>query len=108
MHQVPTHPQVELIESTVDQWLTDGPSAILEAITGRGGWGRRSLRIHSEPLNNVVETAGLLRFLAKASTPTLLASTSEIYGVGQTSSERPMICMANHCRTLVIRSQQGR
>ena len=85
-HQVPTHPQVELIESTVDQWLTDGPSEqFCEAYHMAAAVGVR--KVVEDPfgtiMNNVVETAGLLRFLAKASTPTLLASTSEIYGVGQ-------------------------
>ena len=84
--QVPTHPQVELIESTVDQWLTDGPSEqFCEAYHLAAAVGVR--KVVEDPfgtiMNNVVETAGLLRFLAKASTPTLLASTSEIYGVGQ-------------------------
>ena len=85
-HQVPTHPQVELVESTVDQWLTDGPSEqFCEAYHLAAAVGVR--KVVEDPfgtiMNNVVETAGLLRFLAKASTPTLLASTSEIYGVGQ-------------------------
>ena len=85
-HQVPTHPQVELIESTVEQWLTDGPSEqFCEAYHMAAAVGVR--KVVEDPfgtiMNNVVETAGLLRFLAKASTPTLLASTSEIYGVGQ-------------------------
>ena len=85
-HQVPTHPQVELIESTVEQWLTDGPSEqFCEAYHLAAAVGVR--KVVEDPfgtiINNVVETAGLLRFLAKASTPTLLASTSEIYGVGQ-------------------------
>ncbi|MED5322988.1 MAG: NAD-dependent epimerase/dehydratase family protein, partial [Planctomycetota bacterium] len=85
-HQVPTHPQVELIESTVDQWLTDGPSEqFCEAYHMAAAVGVR--KVVEDPfgtiMNNVVETAALLRFLAKASTPTLLASTSEVYGVGQ-------------------------
>ena len=83
--QVPTHPQVELIQSTVEQWLTENPNEeFCEAYHLAAAVGVR--KVVEDPfgtiINNVVETAGLLRFLAKASTPTLLASTSEVYGVG--------------------------
>ena len=84
-HQVPTHPQVELIPVTVEQWLTDGSSEeFCEAYHLAAAVGVR--KVVENPfgtiINNVVETAGLLKFLAKAATPTLLASTSEVYGVG--------------------------
>ena len=89
--QVPTHPQVELIPSTVEQWLTDNPSEeFCEAYHLAAAVGVR--KVVEDPfgtiINNVVETAGLLRFLSKTSTPTLLASTSEVYGVGRGRSFR--------------------
>ena len=89
--QVPTHPQVELIPSTVEQWLTDNPSEeFCEAYHLAAAVGVR--KVVEDPfgtiINNVVETAGLLRFLSKTSTPTLLASTSEVYGVSRGRSFR--------------------
>ena len=84
-HQVPVHPEVELVCSTVEQWLADEPSeSFFEAYHLAAAVGVR--KVVEDPfgtiINNVVETAGLLQFLAKSSTPTLLASTSEVYGVG--------------------------
>lgn len=85
-HQVPDHPDVELVPATVDQWLANEPGeSFHEAYHLAASVGVR--KVVEDPfgtiINNVVETAGLLRFLAKSSTPTVLASTSEVYGVGQ-------------------------
>ncbi len=83
--QVPDHPNVELIRSTVDQWLADDPDeSFHEAYHLAASVGVR--KVVEDPfgtiINNVVETAGLLRFLSRSSTPTILASTSEVYGIG--------------------------
>ena len=85
-HQVPDHPDVELVPATVDQWLANEPvESFHEAYHLAASVGVR--KVVEDPfgtiINNVVETAGLLRFLAMSSTPTVLASTSEVYGVGQ-------------------------
>ena len=83
--QVPVHPKVELVCSTVEQWLGSGTNEEFgEAYHLAAAVGVR--KVVEDPfgtiINNVMETAGLLRYLAKSSTPTLLASTREVYGVG--------------------------
>ena len=82
---LPVHPEVELARTTVEQWLSTGPNeTFVEAYHLAAAVGVR--KVVEDPfgtiINNVVETAGLLQFLAKSATPTLLASTSEVYGVG--------------------------
>ena len=59
---------------------------------------------------NVLETSALLEFAAAGRTPTLLASTSEVYGKGS----RDAVCRgrrrrlrADHLQPLVLRVLQG-
>ena len=84
--QIPDHDQVEFVHLSVAKWLETQPSELFsEAYHLAAAVGVR--KVVEDPfgtiINNVVETASLLRFLAESSTPTLLASTSEVYGVGQ-------------------------
>ena len=77
IEQVPVHPKVELVCSTVEQWLGSGTNEEFgEAYHLAAAVGVR--KVVEDPfgtiINNVMETAGLLRYLAKSSTPTLLKS----------------------------------
>ena len=66
---LPVHPEVELVRTTVEQWLSTGPNeSFVEAYHLAAAVGVR--KVVEDPfgtiINNVVETAGLLEFLAKS------------------------------------------